>query len=195
MRIMTMKAISKVAIISASILSIGALTACQTTPSPQESKSFKKHQQHMSPEMAEKRQAYRTERKAAIQQAQSACDGKAVGQDVQIKVGDKVINGTCAINFKVDQNEMKQARADQRPMRGEMRGLDHKRGEPLTDTQRAELTEKYDQRLANRQAMQEAFIKACQGQTDGKNVQIKLDGKAINGQCQVNFQPKTPKTN
>ncbi len=48
------------------------------------------------------------------------------------------------------------------------------RGEPLTDAKRAELTKQFDQRLAERQAKQQAIAKACQGKTDGTAIALKL---------------------
>ncbi len=42
-----------------------------------------------------------------------------------------------------------------------------------TDAKRAELTKQYDQRLAERQARQQAMRTACQGKTHGKAVQVK----------------------
>ena len=66
------------------------------------------------------------------------------------------------------------------------------RGEPLTDAKRAELTKQFDQRLAERQAKQQAILKACQGKTDGSAVAIKVGEQQINGQCKVRFQPKAP---
>ena len=212
-----MKAMTKVALVSASLLSMGALTACQTTTAtaPQDAKQFKKHhEQRMSPEMREKHQAHKAERKAFFEQSQKACDGKAVGQTAQVKVGDKTVDGAYVIQFKADRKDKaerkdaKQARGEFRGMRGEHRPMhgdsmhsdykghaykgDFKRGEPLTDAKRAELTQKYDQRLAKRQAQQQAFAQACTGQTDGKAVQIKLGEKTMNGKCHVRFQPKMP---
>jgi hypothetical protein len=66
------------------------------------------------------------------------------------------------------------------------------RGEPLTDAKRAELTQQFDQRLAERQAKQQAIAKACLGKADGAAVQIKAGGQTINGKCEVRFQPKMP---
>lgn len=199
-----MKAMTKVALVSASLLSMGALTACQTTSVPQDAKQFKKHEHRMSPEMREKHQAHKAERKAFFEQAQKACDGKTAGQAVQVKVGDKTIDGSCVIQFKADRKDMKQVRGEHRGMRGEHRPMrgdlqsknfrhgDFKRGEPLTDAKRAELTQQYAQRLADRQAKQQAFAQACFGQTDGKAVQIKVGDKTVNGQCHVRFEANLP---
>ena len=201
-----MKALTKVAIVSASILSMGALTACQTTTAPQQAKDSKKHHHNMSPEMREKHQAHKAERKAISEKIQKACDGKTVGQAVQVKVGEKTVDGSCVIQFKADRKEMKKDRGEFRGMRGEHRPMrgdlqsknfkqgDFKRGEVLTDEKRAELTKQYQERLASRQAQQQAFLKACEGQTHGKAVQIKLGEKAINGQCHVRFQPNKVQT-
>jgi len=95
---------------------------------------------------------------------------------------------------------MKTARADfrgmkgeHRPMRGDFRAVPGQASsETLTDAQRAEMVKKFDQRLARRQAQQQAMLQACQGKKDGAAAQIKLGDKMINGQCHVRFQPKAP---
>jgi hypothetical protein len=148
-----------------------------------------------------------------MQQFQKACDGKAVGAAVQIKTSEKTIDGTCSMGFKADRQEMKRMhkemmgmhgemesmhmQGDHQPMRGEMKGM-HMKGmpmqsaEPLTDAKRAELTRQFDQRLAQHQAHQQAMLKACQGQPNGKAVQVKMGTHTINGKCEVRFQPKAP---
>ncbi|QIO08034.1 hypothetical protein [Acinetobacter lanii] len=205
-----MNTMSKIAILTASVLSVGALTACQTTTAPKDAKGA--HQfdgrhadrmdRKMSPEQREAFKARQEQRKQAFEQIKKACDGKAVGQAVQVKLGEKTIDGSCAIHFKADrkdmQENMKKMRAEHHPMKGEHRPM---RGdiknvrtqhEPLTDAKRAELTQKFEQRLAERQARQQAIAKACQGQSNGKAVQIKLGEHTVNGQCEVRFQPKAP---
>lgn len=200
-----MNTISKIAIVTASVLSVGALTACQTTSTPNDAQGPQKHGHYkqdrkMSPEQREKFKQHQAERKQVAEDIKKACDSKAVGQAVQIKAGEKTIDGTCVIHFKADRKDMKDKRAEQhpmkgehRPMRGDVRGPMHQQQrEPLTDAQRAEMTKKFDQRLAERQAREQAIFKACQGQKDGKAVQIKLGEQTVNGQCQVRFQPKPP---
>lgn len=140
-----MNKMTKIALATASVLSVGALTACQST---QASKDMEQSQ-HM-------------------QDIKKACDGKAVGSAVQVKAGEQTLEGTCAISFKPNRDEMK--RGEHRPMRGDQAG----------------------QRLAERQARQQAATKACQGQTDGKAVQIKVGTQTMDGKCIVHFQPKAP---
>ncbi len=200
-----MNAMSKIAIFTTGLISMGALTACQTTTAPQakDSHPLKAHhkQDRMTPEQRELYKQKRTERQHMFEQVKKACDGKAVGNTVQIKSGENVIKGSCEIHFKADRKDMKQMhgehrgmkrehRANHQPMHGEVRGFNQKRGEPLTDAQRKELTERYDQRLAQRQVQQQAVAKACVGQSHGKAVQIKIGEKTINGQCQVRFHPE-----
>ncbi len=66
------------------------------------------------------------------------------------------------------------------------------RGEVLTDAQRAEMTKQYDQRLAQRQAHQQACAKPAKVKPMVKNVQVKLGDQQLNGQCLVRFQPNQP---
>src|SRR5690606_41416899 len=123
-------------------------------------------------------------------QMQRACEGKTIGSTVQLKAGDKTIEGQCNIFFKADRKEMKQRgefrgmRGEHRPMQGNFRG-GMNGADVLTDTKRAELVKKYDQYLAVRQALQTAFARACQSKAPGKAVQVTIDVLPINGLCIV----------
>lgn len=190
-----MNSMTKIALVGASVLSMGALTACQSTNTVKDTDNdharmmhghHQKHDRKMTPEQREKFQQARAERKQVIEQIQKACDSKAVGTAVQVKAGDKTVDGTCVMTFKADHKAAKHMRGEHRsmkgehrPMRGDINGMQMKRGEPLTNAQRAELTKQFDQRLAERQAKQQAILKACQGQTDGKAVQVKAGAQTI----------------
>lgn len=203
-----MNSMTKIALVGASVLSMGVLTACQSTNTVKDTNNdharmmhdhHQKHDRKMTPEQRENFQQARAERKQVIEQIQKACDSKAVGTAVQVKAGDKTIDGTCVMTFKADHKAAKHMRGEHRsmkgehrPMRGDINSMQMKRGEPLTNAQRAELTKQFDQRLAERQAKQQAILKACQGQTDGKAVQVKAGAQTIDGKCAIRFQPKTP---
>ena len=89
--------------------------------------------------------------------------------------------------------EQRSMKDEHRPIHGEMGNAMHMQyDEPLTDARRAELTQQFDQRLAKRQAIQQAIAKACQGQIHGKAIQIKVGMQTIAGQCEIRFQPKAP---
>lgn len=205
-----MNSMTKMALVGASVLSFGALTACQSTNTAKDKDSDQTRMMHghhqnyerkMTPEQRQQFQQARTERKQLVEQIKQACDGKAAGTAVQIKAGDKTIDGTCVMTFKADHQAMKKMRAEQqqmkgeyRPRRGEMKGMHMQHGELLTDVKRAELTRQFDQRLAQRQAKQQAMLKACQGQAPGKAVQLKVGAQSIDGKCEIRFQPKAPVT-
>ncbi|WP_216937258.1 MULTISPECIES: hypothetical protein [unclassified Acinetobacter] len=199
-----MQTMTKIALISASVLSMGALTACQSTSNvssndqPHMMKHHEGKKHHLSPEQREQFKAKRAERMQFAKQLQQACDNKAVGSAIQVKAGDKTIDGTCQMVFKADPKDMKGQRGEYRgmkgehhPMRADMRG-GMIRGAALTDAKRAELTQQFDQRLAQRQAQQQAMLQACQGKKDGTAVQIKIGEQTVNGKCLVRFQPKVP---
>lgn len=199
-----MNTMTKLALVGASIVSIGALTACQSTDSakgnhhPRMMKDHSsKHEHKLTTEQREQFRQARGERKQVFEQIKKACDGKAAGQIVQIKAGDKTLDGTCAMTFKADHKAMKQhgqkhhMKGEYRSMRADQTGsILLQRGEPITDAKRAELTKQFDQRLAERQAKQQALFKACQGQNHGQTVQVKLNTQTINGKCEVRFQPQ-----
>ena len=218
---MTMNTLSKIALITASVLSAGALTACQTTTAPEQVKGphqFDGHraEHHKSKMHREQFKKHHEQRQQFAQQLQKACDGKAIGQSTQVTFGEKTINGTCSIHFKADpkaplkaktekdgklkkadavntdqaRTEYKKLRGEHRPMRGEFKNIQPmQKREPLTDAKRAELVKQFDQRLATRQAHEQALITACQGKKDGQTTQIKLGEKTFNGQCHVRFKP------
>jgi hypothetical protein len=198
-----MNSMTKIALVGASVLSIGALTACQSTNTVKDKDSnharmmhdhHQKHDHKMMPEQREQFQQTRAERQQMMKSIKIACDGKAVGSAVQIKAGEKTINGTCVMQFSPDRAEMKKMRREHRAMQGEMKGMPMmmQHDELLTDAKRAELTRQFDQHLAQHQVHQQAMLKACQGQPNGKAVQVKMGTHTINGKCEVRFQPKAP---
>lgn len=206
--ITTMNAITKIAILSTGLLSLGALTACQTTTAPKtkEPHAMKHHEKKkLNAEKHEALKKQRMERKQLFENMQNACEGKPTNSSVQVKAGEKVIDGTCKIIFKADRKETKKERTEKRldhghmrsehrPMRGEVRGMNHLRGEILTDTKRAELVQAYDQRLAQRQQQQQAIAQACVGQSAGNTVNLKIGERTTKGICKVRFYPSTKLT-
>lgn len=80
-------------------------------------------QHRLTPEQREQFKAARAERMQLHKQIQQACDGKAAGSAVQIKAGDKTIDGQCKISFKPDHKGMKAQRGEFRGMRGEHRPM------------------------------------------------------------------------
>lgn len=198
-----MNSMIKIALVGTCILSLGALTACQSGHSVKENDPARMmhdhHSQHERKMTAEQREQFKQahhERKQVFEQIQKACDGKAAGTTVQIQAGDKTLDGTCSMTFKPEhkvgqkmRGEQRSMKDEHRAMRGEMSHAMHmQHDEPLTDARRAELTQQFDQRLA----IQQAIAKACQGQTHGKAIQIKVGVQTIAGQCEIRFQSKAP---
>ena len=206
----TMNTTIKMLLVSASVMTMGALTACQSTNNMSErdaryaQKADQKHAR-FTPEQREQMKAMHAERAELGKKIQQACDKQAVGSSVQIQAGEKTIQGTCDIRFypehtaKGKAKSVKEHRGDERRM-NQPRQVDGRyaagqRGEALTDAKRAELVKAYDKRLTEKQALQTAIAQACKGQTHGKAVQLKVGEQQINGQCLVKFKPtQTAKT-
>ncbi|MEG0483302.1 MAG: hypothetical protein RR575_10080 [Acinetobacter sp.] len=193
-----MKAMTKIALVTASLLSMGALTACQSTQGPKD-----EHQGHMmgghhghnkmSPEEREQMKQMRAQHKEMREQMQKACDGKTIGQTVQIKAGDKTIDGTCNIVFKADRKAMKEMKQNLRhegKENGRMMRHDGPRMKDMTEEQRAQIQQQFEQKRAERKAQWEAVQKSCAGQPANKAIQVKLGDKLLDGQCVVKFQPQ-----
>ncbi|BAP38719.1 hypothetical protein AS4_37790 [Acinetobacter guillouiae] len=190
-----MKAMTKIALVSASILTAGALTACQSNPGSKEGPDGRPmmHGGHhkMSPEQREEMKQKRAQHKALRQQIQKACDGKAIGQTVQVTAGQQNINGTCNIVFKPDHKAMKEMRHDsRRDSREHVRMMYHDgaRMKDLTEEQRAQIKQEFAQKRVESKAQWDAIQKSCAGQTDGKAIQVKMGDKIIAGKCVVKFQ-------
>ena len=196
-----MKQMTKIALLGASVLGMGALTACQTSndlTDRQQTRMMKHHavaDSRFSPEQREQYRAKRAEHRAFRSQMQQACDNKAAGTKLQLKLGEKTVSGTCTMRFQPDRQSFKQHRQyamqQHQAMRAKMPRM-QQRGEMLTDAQRAEMTKRYDQRLAQHQAHQKAMRAACEGKMHGQHVQVKLGELQLKGQCLVRFQPNQP---
>ena len=191
-----MKSMTKVALITASVLSVGALTACQSTSSTKEQSRMMhgEYKHRMSPEQREKMQQMRAQHQEFRDQAQNACDGKAVGQAVQIKAGEKTIDGTCNTVFIADEKTREQMRQDFRRV-GAEQGKMYRQGarmQDMTEEQRVQVKQQFEQKRAERQTQMETIQKSCEGQANGKTVQVKIGEKTLSGTCVVKFQPQNP---
>ncbi len=198
-----MKAMTKMALVSASMLAMGALTACQSNPSPKEGHEGRamihgeKHHK-MSPEQREQIKQMRAERHEFKKLAKTACENKTVGSTTSFQVNGKTIDGTCAINFHPDRDAMKALRDTNRTKDHANSQERHhfKRGQELTaeqkaqfEQQRAERKAQFEQKRAERQAKWQALQNVCTGQSNGKQIQAKIDDKIIPGTCFVHFKP------
>lgn len=188
----------KIVLATCGVLSVGALTACQSTPEPQDQPHRMmdgRHGERLSPEQRAEREQMRAEHKEMFKQMKQACDGKTAGQTVQIKAGTQTIDGQCNIVFQPDQKRGHGKHMGQPPMQGDEGMMRPQRGEKLTDAQRQQMVQQFDQRLKEKQAFQQAVETACKGQADGKVVQIKAGEQTLSGKCSVRFFPNQPQPN
>lgn len=199
----TMSLSNKISLTTLGLISVATLAACQSTPNMQSKdhpRDMKYHEmkKHHAKYADDRHQKMHGKHRALYAQMQKACEQKAVGSVIQVQVGEKQIQGSCNIYFKADRGQMKSKRGNDhtaqnaRPMRADASYRGQTRHEALTDEKRAELTQQYAQRLALKQAKQQAMLKACQGQTNGKAVQIKVAEQTMNGTCVVKFTPEAP---
>ena len=202
-----MKAMTKIALVSASVLTMGALTACQSNPGPKDGADghpmMRGGEHHkMSPEQREEKNQMRAERHDFKKQAKTACDHKAVGTAVSFQVGNKTVDGLCAVNFRPDREAMKALRdthskdADRMKDKANRPDFHVKRGQELTTEQktqieqyRAERKAQFAQKRVERQAKWDALQSACAGQQNGQKIQAKMGDATIPGTCFVHFKP------
>jgi DNA polymerase II large subunit len=193
-----MNLMKKMVFATCGVLSVTALTACQSTPAPQEHPHHAmdgRHADRLSPEQRAERDQMRAEHKVMLKQMRQACDGKTVGQTVQVKAGTQTMDGQCHMVFQPDHKRGHEMRMGQAPMQADEGMMRPQRGEKLTDAQRQHMVQQFDQRLKEKQAFQQALETACKGQTDGKAVQIKAGDQTLSGKCSVRFFPNQPQPN
>ena len=115
-----MKMMTKNLILAASLISMSILTACQSTTAatekPSEHRMMGKHHggdqrghrhhmkrmtpENMTTEQRARWEQHQAERQAHFEQMQKACEGKSSGQPVQMKMGEKTIEGSCEMRFQ-----------------------------------------------------------------------------------------------
>lgn len=182
----------KILLATCGVLSVGALTACQSHPEPQEQPHRMmdgRHADRMTPEQRAEHEQMRAEHKAMFKQMKQACEGKTAGQTVQVTAGTQTIDGQCQVVFQPDQKHGRGMHFGHHSMQDDAGMMRPQRGEKLTDAQRQQMVQQYDQRLKEKQAFQQAVETACKGQTDGKAVQIKAGEQTLSGKCAVRFFP------
>lgn len=203
---------SRLGLISLSLVAVATLTACQSTAT-QHGKAEKQHQhgnpdgqyhkgqahrghhdRNMTPEQKQQWKQQSAGRKQLFKDMQQACDGKALGQSVQLKAGDQVVSGQCQMMFKPDQQAKakyrdhgQQGRGDRNHgMQQSMQGQQHRQ---LNAEQRQQRQAQFEAKREQRQAQWTAVQKACEGQPQGKAMQVKMGEKDIKGQCSITFKP------
>ncbi|OTG67335.1 hypothetical protein [Acinetobacter silvestris] len=197
-----MKAMTKIALLTVSFISVGALSACQSTTAPKDNYGSHmmgqhKGERHMTPEQREQVQQLRAQHKVIREQGKKACDGKVVGETVQINTGDKTIIGSCNMVFKVDHKYMREMRHELRHDNNRMMYGHHdkQRMQEMTAEQRAQMKQQFEQKRTERQAKWEAIQQACVGQPNGQAIRVKMGDKSINGTCRVQFKVPRPMEN
>ncbi|PWB14273.1 hypothetical protein DCO44_10220 [Acinetobacter sp. AM] len=188
----------KIVLATCGVLSVAALTACQSHPEPQEQSHRMmdgRHADRMTPEQRAEHKQMRAQHKEMFKQMKQACEGKTAGQTAQVKAGTQTIDGQCQVVFQPDQKRGHGMRMGQPPMQGDEGMMRPQRGDKLTDAQRQQMVQQYDQRLREKQAFQQAVETACKGQADGKVVQIKAGEQTLSGKCAVRFFPNQPQPN
>ena len=188
-------------LLSMGIASMG-LVACQSTqPKLAEkhdrSAKFEKKSHQADQARHEARKAKHKQRQQTVYALHSACDGKDVGSQTQVQVGERTWTGQCDLVFKpeakrpIKSEKMREPKSKPAPYAAHTKVP---RGEIISDEKRAELVKRYDQRLIQQQVRQQAVQNACQGQKVGQDIQLKLGDQQINGRCELRFKasPHSP---
>ncbi|RZF50817.1 heavy-metal resistance [Acinetobacter halotolerans] len=112
---------TKVAFITTLLGSVFVLTACQSTPPQKPSIEADRHAHHkreLTPEQRAEWQAKREQRQEHREQMRlkhqaerakitQACQGKRIGERVNVQLNNRVIEGTCEVRFTPDKSQLK----------------------------------------------------------------------------------------
>lgn len=199
---------SRLGLISLSLVAVATLTACQSSAT-QYGKAEKQHQhgnpdgqyhkgqahrghhdRNMTPEQKQQWKQQSAGRKQLFKDMQQACDGKALGQSVQLKAGDKLVSGQCQMMFKADHQAKTRYRDHGQQDRGyRNHGMQGQKHRDMSPEQRQQMQAQFAAKREQRQAQWTAVQKACEGQPSGKAIQVKMGEKEIKGQCSMTFKP------
>lgn len=180
------KRIKSLALITGSMLMVTALSACQSTTNKTEASQA--HNQHGMRHQAELTEEQKQQLQAQQQQLQAqrmqVCQGKAIGDTVQLQHGHKVRTGQCQVMFQMDDA----SRAAVRKTFTAAHQLAHQDGNTLTAEQRDFIKQNREVIRTERQAIYQQLQAACQGQPTGKNITVQLAKQSVSGQCVLQFQ-------
>lgn len=114
---------TKIVLMTTLLSSVLGLTACQST-TPAEQSMDRDHHRHnmqrapLTPEQraewqakreqrSEQREQMRQQHQAQRAQIEQACQGKRIGERVNVQWNKRVIEGTCEVRFTPDQSQFK----------------------------------------------------------------------------------------
>ncbi len=112
---------TKVILLTTLLGSVLGLTACQSTPNAEQGMDQDHHRHQgmqLTPEQRaewqakreqrlEKREQMREERQAQWAKIEQACQGKRIGDRVDVQWKNRTIQGTCEVRFIPDQSQFK----------------------------------------------------------------------------------------
>lgn len=198
-----MNTLSKIAIATATLLSMGALTACQSTatrPDQPQQGHHLRHGHQMTPQEQE-------QRRANFEQMKQACDGKNAGDAAQVSFKDKTISGQCQLSFRPNPPPAGQAMPqprDGQPAPQNAQLPPPQDGQPAPAPQNGQLPPP-PQNGANGQPPMppkdhmmkhhkhrgdfKAFQHVCDGRTAGQALKVTFKDKTVFGTCEVQFRP------
>ena len=187
-----MKTLNKILVACTAVASLG-LVACQANSQNPQTQAMKTHGEHHAqhdkrgmkhdkhPRMTEE------QRKAFDTQVQQACAGK-IGQTVNFTVDNKTMQGTCSVKFKPNDKDAKKSLFGDKDKHDKTM----KHPKQMTEAERAEHEKKRTEMQQQRQAFDAQVQKACANKV-GQTTSISLNGKTIEGTCQVMIQPEKDK--
>jgi len=114
---------TKIVLMTTLLGSVLGLAACQSTTPAEQSMNRDHHRHHMqraplTPEQraewqakreqrSEQREQMRQEHQAQRAQIEQACQGKRIGERVNVQWNKRVIEGTCEVRFTPDKSQFK----------------------------------------------------------------------------------------
>ncbi|WP_343595675.1 hypothetical protein [Acinetobacter sp.] len=180
-----MNTLSKITIATAALLSMGALTACQSTANRPDQPTRGSHHHPLTDQEKE-------QRRANFEQIKQACNGKSVGDSAQVTFNNgKTITGQCELGFRptppagqmAPQNApmpAPNATGDQPPMPAPNVTGDQPPMPPKDQAMMRHHKHRGDFKV---------FQHVCDGRTAGQALKVTFKDKTVFGTCEVKFRP------
>ena len=168
-----MNALSKITIATAALLSMGALTACQSTANRPDQPTRGSHHHPLTDQEKE-------QRRANFEQMKQACNGKSVGDSAQVTLSNgKTITGQCELGFRPT-HPAGQMAPQNAPMPAPNATGDQPPMPPKDQAMMRHHKHRGDFKV---------FQHVCDGRAVGQALKVTFKDKTVFGTCEVKFRP------
>ncbi|MEB3754260.1 hypothetical protein [Acinetobacter sp. MD2(2019)] len=187
-----MKKLNTLALATATLIGLGALTGCQSGPIHPKPPKPNLHSQPAPPLSAQQQE----QRRANLEKIKQACVGKNAGDTTQVTIQDQRIAGTCEIHFHPLPPAGKPVLAGNAampaaPQDGQLPPPPPQNATDATanNPQPMPMPPKHRPMKKHHEKI---FKNACNGQPIGQEIKVSVKNQSVVGMCELHFHPDRP---